>query len=111
MTKLEIGIPANGTPSPSTEVEARPPPVVGTHLRCPTCGWEVDHPQCPTFDFVVKCPSCKTVAEFRQWHEAWCAHRRSILVGRFPELKSVASGNAEIDTKTGGAKDERLQEP
>lgn len=104
MTKLESGADVDSKAADSTDREPRPRPAVGIHLRCPTCGWEVDHPQCPTFDFAIKCPSCKNIAEFRQWHEAWCASRRDILVGMFPELKPLTSGHSEIDKKTGGTK-------
>ncbi len=84
-------------------------PACGVHLRCPTCAWEVDHPRCREFDVAVKCPSCKATAEFRQWHEAWCASRREALLSMFPQMTWLTSGYSEI-VPAGGATHEHLRE-
>ncbi|MEO6689246.1 MAG: hypothetical protein ABIS07_05155 [Dokdonella sp.] len=110
MTKLELV--ASTTGSISTAQSNNAPSLKsmrGVHLRCPTCACEIENALTRAFDVVVKCPSCNSSAEFRQWHEAWCASRREILVRMFPQLKWLKSGYSEI-VPSGGSTHEHLRE-
>lgn len=108
MTKLAF-LAADVIPVAPIDGQPSSAPTPGVHLRCPTCAWEMDHPQCTGFDLALKCPSCSAVAEFRQWHEAWCASRREILLRMFPKMTWLTSGYSEI-VPAGGATHEHLRE-
>lgn len=109
MTTMDTAAAAERISAPPYRAEASVKPTQDVHLKCPTCAWEVEHPQRRGFDFAVTCPSCRNVAEFRQWHEAWCASRREFLARMFPKMTWLASGYAEI-VPPGGATHEHLRE-
>lgn len=107
MTRLEIGANANDCSDTSPEFwRAR---FKGEHLKCPACAAEVDQSTLLAFDADLKCTSCGAVYEFRQWHESWCAVRRTILANAFPEMTWLASGYDEF-VPAGGGMHEHLRE-
>jgi hypothetical protein len=71
-------------------------------LKCPSCGFEQPVAKSLPIDHAVACRRCERRAEFRQWHEAWCASRREELIRADPTLEPVLrDATQEGDTRTG----------
>lgn len=72
-----------------------PRPTVEAHLKCPACQVEIDRPRPLPFDSTLRCNACAVQSEYREWHEAWCASRREILINAFPDLAWLRIGYAD----------------
>jgi hypothetical protein len=74
------------------------------NLKCPHCAFEQPVAKNLPVDHVVACKRCDERAEFRQWHEAWCASRRDELIRACPSLATVLRDAAQEHDFAAGAR-------
>ena len=104
MTRLEMAsaIDRDSTVDAGPTIDFTPRLQAGAHLKCPACQAEVEQARPLPFDSTLRCKACAVQSEYRVWHEAWCASRREILIGAFPDLAWLRIGYADATAQISG---------
>lgn len=74
------------------------------NLKCPHCAFEQPIAKNLPVDHFITCKRCNERAEFRQWHEAWCASRRDELIRADPSLAVLLGDIAQEPELAAGAR-------